>query len=212
MTRWPASVSSRMPRGRGHTDSLSFTSLGIPTSTPGASSASRGIARDLRRRAVRFRLQRTERTQARDPCGREGRPAAMSRPTRSWRREPGPNARRRPCGWNGSTTSSMLAHRPSGSARVRAQNRCTYSSLEPTVGYTPPRNSIGRVPVAGLLEELARGGAEGVLAADVEDAGRDLDDHLADRRTELPHEQHVVVGRHREHGGGVEATDDLPLP
>ena len=55
---------------------------------------------------------------------------------------------------------------------TRAQNRCTYSSVEPGRRVVAAEELDRRVPVAGLLEQLARGARERVLAVDVEHARR----------------------------------------
>ena len=87
--------------------------------------------------------------------------------------------------------------------RSRAQNRWTYSSVKPARRVVAAEELDRVVPVAGLLEQLARGARERVLAVHVEQAGRDLRQHLPHGRAELAHEQDVAGGRERQDRGGA---------
>ena len=61
-----------------------------------------------------------------------------------------------------------------------------------------------------LLEELPSHAGLGFLPWDVQQAGRDLEDLLPSRSTELTDEKHVALRGHREGSRGVHPADDFP--
>ena len=107
------------------------------------------------------------------------------------------------------TTSMPGSGSEMGAASVRAQNRCMYSSVNPGETIDAAQERDLGVSVAGLLQQLAPGTRQGVLALDIEEPRRDLGQIGAHGRTELTHEHDIARGRDRDDGDGVVLADQL---
>ncbi len=146
--RGPRGRASRTPSGVAATRySWSLTSFGMPTITgraPPGSVEGRSRASVLNRRPPRL----TGAPDARPPSAARA-PSSRHGPCR---REPRPpSGRRAPA-----SARCRLPPAPDGSASTRAQNRCTYSSVEPADGVAAAEELDGGVAVARLLEQLTR--------------------------------------------------------
>src|SRR5919198_1905740 len=77
-------------------------------------------------------------------------------------------------------------------------------------GVAPPEELDRLVAVAGLLEELARGARQRVLALHVEHPRGDLAQRAADRGAPLLHQDRLVLWRQGEHAGRARMADQVP--
>jgi hypothetical protein len=169
---------------------LSLTSLGMPTITPAPLP---GRLPDLGRTfgsAYPASLRASVRSRARAVLASSIRPARASATAAS-------NGRR--------TTSMPSSGARSGSAPVRARNRCTRSLEDP--------GDVWKV-ASGSSEACRnpRRAARRVLAFDVEQSGRDLLDRPAGTRPELTDQEDVTVRCQRQDRCGVLRPDHLPGP